>query len=199
MCPVTCDHALSIEVLSLSLIFSRRRSGVRHAIIPLWRAPKNVCVWEATCLSFSSKKKNRTCNCWSKVYRAEPITSLRKQPTFPDISFPGWRRKVFSCFLWLQLRRPASLWTGLWSSAIFFSKQRACSQASGKPASSSILSGERSQPRENTRASESGQAFLPPFLALFSFRVPLAHDFSRYSDDICPPTEDLVCRIQYQL
>ena len=68
----------------------------------------------------------------------------------------------------------------------------------------SISSGERSQQRENTRASESGKAFLSSFflsffLALASFRVPLACDFSRYSDNVYPPTEDLVCRIQYQL
>ena len=88
------------------------------------------------------------------------IISLWKQPTFPDMSFPGWRRKVF-CL--------------------------------------ATTSGKRSQPREKRRASESGKAFLPPFLALASFRVPLARDFSRYSDDIYPPTEDLVCGIQYQL
>ena len=196
MCPVTCDHVLSIEVLSPSLLFSRRRSGVRHAIIPLWRAPKNVCVWEATCLSFSSKQKIEPATADRRFIGLNRLQAWENNQHFPTFHFQG---DVAKCFLWLQLRRPASLWTGLWSSAIFFSKQRACSQASGKPASSSILSGERSQPRENTRASESGQAFLPPFLALASFRVPLAHDFSRYSDDICPPTEDLVCRIQHQL
>ena len=88
------------------------------------------------------------------------IISLWKQPTFPDMSFPGWRRKVF-CL--------------------------------------ATTSGKRSQPREKRRASEGGKALLPPFLALASFRVPLARDFSRYSDDIYPPTEDLVCGIQYQL
>ena len=195
MCPVTCDHALSIEVLSLSLLFSRRRSGVRHAIIPWWRAPKNVCVGGyMSFLLFWKKIEPATAD--RRFIGLNRLQAWENNQHFPTFYFQG---DVAKCFLWLQLRRPASLWTGLWSSAIFFSKQRACSQASGLPASSSISSGERSQPRENTRASESGQAFLPPFLALASFRVPLAHDFSRYSDDMCPPTEDLVCRIQYQL
>ena len=62
---------------------------------------------------------------------------------------------VAKCFLWLQLRWPAI--------------------------KRSISSGKRSQPREHRRASESGKAFLLPFLALASFRVALARDFSIYT------------------
>ena len=121
--------------------------------------------WEAICLSFSSKK-NKTCNCWSQVYRAvhyklEKTTNISRHAIFRVTS---------------QSVSPGYNFSGL-------------------PASSSISSGKRSQPWENTRVSESGKAFLSPFLALAwvaSFRVPLARDFSRYSDDIYPPTEDLV-------
>ena len=50
--------------------------------------------WDAICLSFSSKKKIKPAIA-DRRFIGLYIISLRKQPTFPDMPFSGWRRKVF--------------------------------------------------------------------------------------------------------
>ena len=136
--PVNCDHALPIEVLS------RERLRGRLYVFP------------------SLLKKIKPAIADRRVMGLY-IINLRKQPSFPDMSFRWWSQSVSPGY-----------------------------DFSGLLVSGSISSGKRSQPRKNTRVSESGKASLSPFLVLASFRVLLARDFSRYSDDIYPPTEDLV-------
>ena len=116
--------------------------------------------------------------------------------------FPSLLKKIKPVICWSQVYRAVHYklekTTNISRHAIFRVTSQSVSPGynfSGLPASSSISSGKRSQPCENTRVSESGKAFLSPFLALAwvaSFRVPLARDFSRYTEDIYPPTEDLV-------
>ena len=68
--PVTCDYALPIEVLS------RERLRGRLYVFPsLLKKIKPVIA--------------------DRRFIGLYIISLRKQPTFPDMPFSGWRRKVF--------------------------------------------------------------------------------------------------------
>ena len=111
MCPVTCDHALSIEVLSLSLL---SQAFVTQSF--LCDEPLRTSAWEATCLSFSSKKKVEPATADRRFIGLNRLQAWENNQHFPTFHFQG---DVAKCFLWLQLRRPASLWTRLWSSAIF--------------------------------------------------------------------------------
>ena len=93
--PVTCDHALPIEVLSLRLLASHadflRRSSRNHSSVT---NPQRTSALEAICLSFSAKK-HKTCNCWSQVYRAVHY-KLEKTTNIFRHAISGWRCKVFS-------------------------------------------------------------------------------------------------------
>ena len=72
--PVTCDHALPI---------------------PPWRTPKERMRGMLHVFPSLLKKKVKPAIA-DRGFMGLYIISLRKQPTFPDMPFPGWRRKVFS-------------------------------------------------------------------------------------------------------
>ena len=69
--PVTCDHALPIEVLS-----RERLRGTLYVFPSLLKKKIKPAIADRRFIGLYN-------------------ISLRKQPTFPDMPFPGWRRKVF--------------------------------------------------------------------------------------------------------
>ena len=164
--PVTCDHALPIEVLSLRLLASHadflRRSSRNHSSVT---NPQRTSALEAICLSFSAKK-HKTSNCWSQVYRAVHY-KLEKTTNIFRHAISGWRCKVFS----------------------LATTSAACQQAVPFR-----VAGEASCVR--TRECRKRQGLWPPSpppppLPRSRFLSCAARP-SGYSDDIYPPTEDLV-------
>ena len=143
--PVTCDHALPIEVLSLRLLASHadflRRSSRNHSSVT---NPQRTSALEAICLSFSAKK-HKTSNCWSQVYRA--VQAWENNQHFPTCHFRVTLQSVFSGYNFSGLPASSSISSSRWSQLRENTRVSKVARPFYPP---------------------------PPFLALASFRVPFA-------------------------